>query len=198
MSLMTKHEVATLALRLSGLYALLQLLIRLDIVTFYAFTVVERFRNGSGTQGLLVMVMALIPPFLLGCVGCLLMAFAGGFARRLFPDMGDGDAKTPVSARHIQAIAFSVVGLALVAYALPQFSQTAIILIGKHDRVRWSVLVAPGVRLCVGLVLFFGGGGLAEIWHRLYRAGCRFRTWKLEPVEEQSVDGGEAGPPAQP
>ena len=195
---MTKREVATLALRLSGLYALLQMVMKLDMIPFYVSMTMQGFQSGSGMPGLLVVVIELIPLWLLGCVGCLLMTFAGGFARRLFPDMGDGDANTPVSARHIQAIAFSVVGVVLLVLALPQLARTVTILVCKHDRVRWSVLVAPGVRLCVGLVLFFGGAGLAAIWHRLYRAGCRFRTWKLEPVEEQPVDGGEAGPPAQP
>ena len=198
MSLMTKHEVATLALRLSGLYALLHLLMKLGMIPLYVSMTLQGFQSGSGTQGLLVVVIELIPPFLLGCVGYVLMKHAGGLAHRFFPEMGDGDANTPVSARHIQAIAFSVVGLALVALALPHLSQTVAILMAKHDRVRWSALVAPGVRLGVGLVLFFGGAGLAEIWHRLYRAGCRFRTWRLEPVEEEPGDGGEAGPPAQP
>ena len=90
--------------------------------------------------------------------GLVFLATAAGLflgARRLarswFPGEGDPPGR-PLDTYGLQAVAFSVVGLVLLALALP-------------GTVATGPLFA-GLQAAIGLLLFFGARRLAAAWHR--------------------------------
>lgn len=88
----------------------------------------------------------------------------------------------------LQAVAFSVVGLWILAALLPdliRFGEVSYLTMqaasdGPPSYLRWdwTQTVDALIRLALGLGLFFGGSGLAGLWYRTRTAG-------LEPVHRK-------------
>jgi hypothetical protein len=81
-----------------------------------------------------------------------------------------------LTARNIQAIAFSVVGLVMIVIAIPHLVQLASNLqilksagsemVKKEISIRtWAYSIGIAVQFIIGLFLFFGGRGLSSIWY---------------------------------
>jgi hypothetical protein len=90
---------------------------------------------------------------------------------------------------HFQGVAFSVVGVVLIAWALTDLAedvaQFAYIEANRNTgavipAMGYTGVVEPLVELAAGVALFLRGRGLAALWHRMRYRGVRVRDASAE------------------
>ena len=177
---MTKRDVITVAFMIAGIHvwtAGLQILAYLPTALGFARgDPSSLFDNGFGPFGVLLVSLALVATVIF-CVGYVLFFRAAALALRVFPE-GDGDGPpVPWGTQNVEAIAISVVGLVLAAWALPGllYKLLAIILptaltVNSHAGpglgwLLWSC-VEPLLKVLIGGALFFKASALAEYWRQ--------------------------------
>ena len=179
---LTRLDVAALALRLLGLYAMIQaapVLATLPGLLMYAFKGSYNWTFGES-------LLYAGPSLVYLTVGVLLIAYASRLAPKLLPPPVEPVAGTDpthralvhTTGRQLQAIAVSVVGLLLVTWSLPSLIQTAVAYLADSESpatggitpsaIRQN-LVLFAVQFAAGVWLFLGSRGLAVYWHRLRR-----------------------------
>lgn len=112
---------------------------------------------------------------LLIAVAAALWVAAEDVGRRL---VGEGEPRGgqagPASARDLQAVAFTTVGLFLAAFAIPTLLQV-LALRGPQPGGVVAQTVEYGVQLIIGLLLLFGGRGLSRFVASIRTAGLPAR-----------------------
>jgi len=119
--------------------------------------------------------------------GTILMAFSSRFACKVFPNEDDAREAAACSAKEIQTVAFSVVGVYLLGTAIPKLVMTALEFIrtsndySEQQRL-WHRhgprLIESGIQLVIGLYLFLGARGVRSVWTRLRTAA---QPWHRQP-----------------
>lgn len=96
------------------------------------------------------------------------------------PRSNSPNERIEISSLTAQAIAFSVVGVLIVAQALPKLLQIVMNvqrfkmkgLSGQAQEMlsnSWPSIIVFGTELILGIALFVGGKGIATLWHELQR-----------------------------
>jgi len=176
----TKQEIAALACRLMGVYALL---LGLGGLAGPAYLLGLLFGETASRPVQRVHLfwqacLLLLPVVLhVGARG-FLWVLADKLAGRMVAPAPAPPPKSRVGARQLQAIAFSVVGLFLLARAIPDIAHavTAFAFTSSEHRDRIQMVSKPqavglGVQVVPGLGLLFGGRGLAGIVQTVRTAG---------------------------
>lgn len=149
---MSREDVATLALKLLGVYFLAG-----------AIPFLGRFVTT------LTHVLVFLVPFLLTVVvGVVLICSARRLGRVLTGDTGDPGVAGSLSVSDWQSIAFSAIGVSLFVHGLPQLAGLARLSPGRSI---WPYAVAPAVQIVVGIALFLRAKGLANVWRRMQESG---------------------------
>ena len=151
---MSREDVATLALKLLGVYFLAG-----------AIPFLGHFVTTLRSEHVLVL---LVPFLLTVVVGVLLICAARRLGRVLTGDTGAPGVAGSLSVSDWQSIAFSAIGVSLFVHGLPQLGSLA-----RFDPGRsiWPYVVAPAIQIVVGIVLFLRAKGLANVWRRLQESG---------------------------
>lgn len=168
---MTNRGLAVLGIRLFALFIALQaLLSSLQLYSRWQHVPASEPITGTGTLlGLLLCLM----------VAGLLWVCVGRIADWVLParrghSLAHADTVTVSDA---QTIAYSAVGLYLVADSLPDILLTFWPLLSSYVQMRGAPeqlnLVAACIRFALGITLFFGGRGLAGLVRQLRRAPAR-------------------------
>ena len=118
---MNKREIAVLSFKVLSFYALIQAIGKLSDVIYH---ILEGIPDGTFAGNLL---LKSIPPTLLTLCSILLWYFAPLLATNIFKSTMQED-KTEISSVDIPMIAFSVVGLCLLATALPNVADLVLVL----------------------------------------------------------------------
>ncbi|MCO6441005.1 MAG: hypothetical protein J5I81_07965 [Nitrococcus mobilis] len=169
---MTNRGLAVLGIRLFALFIALQALFSLLQSDFGGQQLVPAAEPINGTSTLLGVLLCLM-------VAGLLWVCVGRIADWVLPtrrghSLALGDAVTVSDA---QIIAYSAVGLYLMADSLPGILLTFWPLLLNYAQLDGSPeqlsLAAAGIRFTLGLMLFFGGRGLAGLVRQLRRAPAR-------------------------
>jgi len=181
---MTQRELASVALKLLGVYAVLQAIFYLEAEVGFGFflnkTVLNQTDFGApAAAGLLI--LGFIPCITAGAIGALLIVRTQWFARRLFRDDRELDLSSTLSSEDVQAVAFAVVGVLVLLLAIPRTTEvlsqiTSMLQIGwsgvRDMQMLFQTYVTTfGVfaQVTLGVLLFFKAQGLAHFWHRLQR-----------------------------
>lgn len=175
---MTAQQLATLLLRLLGLYCLLQTFSLLGTTILLAVSTSGRSMAGE-VLTLLLVGLPVLGTLLLG-LGLLVGARRLG---RYFV-CGADDAVATVSFEQVQTLAFAVVGLLIFAESLPNLWNAAYVLalalLDSQDQMRipaphrfaeWGRAAGTLLQAALGLTLFFGARGFANFWRTLRTAG---------------------------
>jgi hypothetical protein len=122
----------------------------------------------------------------IGC-GVLLLLGADRVGAYLAGQGYSAKTATDVTVEHIQAAGFAIVGLLVLALAIPSLIQDLLAIILRNSApVSMSRTMAQLVTAClqflIGLVIFLGAGGLAACWRSLRQAGAR--AWMAYGFEE--------------
>lgn len=174
---MTRHELASFALKLLGLYALVQALPLLQSVGGLAYVLEAKDRQ-TATQ-FIVLAATMIPLLMTAAAGVALWAYSRNLAPRLVGEDGPLGMSGGLTGREVQAIGFSVVAVLIFLHAVPQIAQAlwaAYYAIMPHlseevsARMRhnfWQNSVPAVIQLVLAIVLFLQARGLADLWHRI-------------------------------
>lgn len=188
---MTLRDIAGIGLKLLGVYAIIQALSHTEVIGLAISAAGSR--HGAAVSPLQWAIMVL-PLGLLLVSGLLLIFCSRRIGRVIVPDQETVPADAPLSYSDIQAIAFSVAGLAIACVALPRLGRILVNagllrgssghFTGGRARIRSLAQAAgPVVQLVIGVALFFGGRGLAKVWQKLQGQ---------EVIPNQKLDGPES------
>jgi len=182
---MKANQLATLVLRLMGIYCLLQFIPTLT-VTSPAIPLLMGEENLGTPEVIMITTVLLFLSFQL-VVGILLIVNSVSWGERLAAQSTSEMNVTAISFEQVQVLVFAVAGALIFTGALPQlFNSLAsfFISIGQIARGNqyfnnspysfWRpVLVATGIILkaAVGLRMFFGARGFANGWRSLRNFG---------------------------
>jgi len=178
----SRHDLATIALRLLGIYALLE---TVPILARLAAWILFEGRLPAR----LFLYDAIILATMIVC-GLVLVIYAPWLSEKILPKPVTTNPVVPntLTLMDVQAVAFSVIGvLVIVAWAIPGFmSDGERYLFGSRvggvepsfDAFK-PYLLRHGVELSAGLWLFYGSEGLARHWRRI----------RGKPSREQRDDG---------
>jgi|GEM_PF-1436963 preprotein translocase subunit Sss1 len=179
---MKANQLATLVLRLLGVYCLIVFVPMVPLfssVLFYA-------RSSNDASGMAAIILTVLFLFFWLGIGILLIVRSGPWGEKLTPkNTGEGNI-TAVSFEQIQTLAFAVAGVLIFSEALPQLLNSIFSFFTSLNQVtgrsqppayaefNWqSLLAAIGILLkaALGLWLFFGAQGFANLWQSLRTFG---------------------------
>jgi hypothetical protein len=180
---MKPNHLATLVLRLMGIYCLVLLIPMAELlnnVFFYA-------QNSSSGIGVASVIIALIVTVGWLAAGISLMVFSRSWGEMLSPTKSEEGNITAVSFEQVQVLAFAVAGVLIFAGALPQllnnifaFLQYLIQLKQENpypngrwpfNRFGYAAAIGTFLKAALGLWLFFGARGFANFWRSMRNFG---------------------------
>lgn len=158
---MTNRELASLAIKLVGLYCLIQVVLHIAGASYMVL-------SGQMTIPALGLFYAVLSSFV--ALGALLIWKSEWFVRLVLAARKRPGPDEETEQKRLQPILFSVVGVVLVVQALPQVSFTISRYLFEEDRElgwQWPHLTGLAVQMLLGVALFLGSGGLARVWRRI-------------------------------
>lgn len=169
---MTKQELSQIALKILGIYALLESIQQLSGV-FSVFAI-----PGDAPLVKSFMVLSIIVPFLiLLCAGIYLILRSERITSKFFPIGSINNINLKGS--QIQAIAFSIIGAILVVTTIPKLSQLGVNIyslmsradeLGSKYQLERDTLGFGINLLCrfiLGVLLFICGDSISNLWRRV-------------------------------
>jgi hypothetical protein len=168
---LTKYDLSILAIRLVGLYFFVQSL-------FYIMELPAVFL-ANGKQNMLQFLSFCAPCLVQLVMGVLLLRLSRGVARWIFPEFSASHSLT-LTGQDLQAVLFSVVGVWLIATAMPDTGRLATEYwwLGKTRQPQQMLSWIPRavgllIQIAAGAFLFARANGLSAAWHRLRYAGLQ-------------------------
>lgn len=180
---MKPNQLATLVLRLIGIYCLILLIPMAELlnnVIFYA-------QNNSGGVGMATVVITLLLTVGWLAIGISLIVFSKPLGEMLSPTKSDEGSITAISIEQVQVLAFAVAGVLIFAEALPQllnyiFEYLHYLIQLKQDnpfpetgwpfnRFGYGAAIGTALKAALGLWLFFGARGFANFWRTMRNFG---------------------------
>ena len=165
---MTKLDLGSVAFKVLAMVALIHGLN--SSASLLRFLMVE-----YANEPVFVIAAALLPVILPALVGLLLWLFGDDIARNLWGAEKD-IIRGSVSLEGVQAVSFSVVGLVILASAIPELANIALYYAFASGSVgadpaslstRDSQIFIFAIKFAIGLWLFLGSSGLVAILRRL-------------------------------
>jgi hypothetical protein len=168
-------QLSTTILRILGIYCFLNTAdISQRVYSTYASSI-ELHTDVS--QIMLIQSMPMIIMFIIGLV---LTTFASTISKLIIPSSQNVKSELVLSSINIQSILFSIVGVVIVALAIPKSFNWISQLVSlastesqslpfnqKVVRDSWISFALSTIQLLFGFGLFFGSNTLSNIWHRL-------------------------------
>ena len=168
---MKANQLATLVLRLMGIYFLVDV-----IALFWMFStlIAEEIHRSNFTPAAIGTLMSVIALVILGI---LLITCSVPWGQRIVPKAAD-ETISAISFKQLQTLAFAITGILIFAGALPQLltsifrlldsmsPQNQILnrLAGETNPYLIEYSVGELLKLALGLCLFFGASGFANFW----------------------------------
>lgn len=169
---LTKYDLGVLAVRLVGLYCLFYALVYAAFIPNLLI-----YRAPGVTQSGLAIAAACAPSAVFAVAGLVLLRWTGAIVQRVFPEFAAGTGLS-ATGRDLQAVLFSVIGVWLVAEAVPEAARIAMNYwwfgSAAYSAERYGAIPEVAhfvVQIAVGVYLFARAKGLAALWHRLRTAG---------------------------
>jgi hypothetical protein len=180
---MKANQLATLVLRLLGIYCLVVFVPIAPLISS-AFFFARSSHDSSGTAAIVLAVLFLVS--WLG-VGISLIVCSVPWGKRITPKDVDEGNITGVSFEQIQMLVFAVAGVLIFAEALPQLLNSISSFFTSLNQVagrsqyphnteffNWPMFLAVTgtlLKAALGLWLFFGARGFANFWRSLRNFG---------------------------
>ena len=168
---MNQTQLTQVALRIVGILTVIQSIPLLGAI-LQTSSIID---NELASKPLLIMG-TVVPFVLMAASGFCLIVFGSKLAAIMFPQIGHNSEMGGISSRNLQAIAFSIVGILLMAFAIPHMADLiwnyhAIRAAGDETPMRsildndCSYALRTGVQFLIGLFLFIGSTTVAAFWH---------------------------------
>lgn len=184
---MSKREIAVLACKILSIYTIIK---AITVLFYFAQSFGFFFRGQQEAfRFALWLIGGLLPFVLLIIFGILLWYLSDQLAARMISDTVTSESNPKIVSTHIQAIAFSVIGLFVLAEALPRLTRIIIALSIRPLNMQNQQLIhadkiaqigALFVQLAIGFWLLLGSRRLVNILKTVREAGVR----NLENIPE--------------
>jgi hypothetical protein len=172
----SRFDVAVVALRLLGIYVLMQG----AVTVTWVVSAIRALLDGGGLSRLIQFMVQLLPFAICMAVGIYLLKLAPALALRILPRRGGGE-NVPADEREtgsvsLQAVGFSIAGAVVVALAVPRFCYSLFSTFLRNSDVYspptnlygyLNALLQPTLEIAFGVWLFVGSRRLAAYWHRI-------------------------------
>ena len=172
---MTKKEVASLALKLLGLYAFIVSISMLQTIVFAIRTSIQ-----THTMNLLIIIIGvLIPLILMITFGIYLIKTSDKLSNKIFTGIENDNKAIKLSLSAVQSIAFSVIGVFLITNAIPKLFQKIaqllllaliqerVLLENVRQRLAENLLEII-IQLILGFYLFLGSESISKLWRKIH------------------------------
>lgn len=187
---MKTYDLAYILTRVLSIYVLIEAMLHLSRTTsFYLIPIViDRSDLNNDHLHIINIILNLAPFFFLIIISILLWFFSDKIARHIIPknsnDLGHEINGRILINTDLQNIAFSVVGLTIIAVTIPQVLLIIPNIITLHDlgielampklKMETVFLLAEKViRLIIGFLLFFGSKGLTRMLAKIREGDLR-------------------------
>ena len=167
---MKANQLAILALRLMGIYCLV------EGISMLPFFVTATFGGAKGPDFSMAIGGA-ATLVVISAVGILLIVFSVSWGGKLTPTEASEEKNSPVTFRQVQVFGFALAGILIFANALPQLFNSIFNLLratstnpdGFFNTSRSQIEYAIGTiaKAVFGIGLFFGADGFANFWSSL-------------------------------
>ena len=180
---MKPNQLATLVLRLMGIYCLVLLIPMAEVLN--SVMIYAQDSPGSSETAIVIITFLLSIAWL--AVGISLIVFSKPLGERLTPRNSGESNVTAVSFEQIQVLAFAVAGVLIFAEAFPRLLNTVFTFLyfliqlkenKPYPDAAWLVnrsgfLTAIGtfIKAVFGLWLFFGAHGFVNFWRSMRNFG---------------------------
>jgi hypothetical protein len=180
---MKANQLATLVLRLLGIYCLIQIVP--TVVALSTLGIIAQTIEHSDNSNVMTFVQASIPSICWFVIAVLLFVFSIPWGKKLTKDLNEASITT-ISFEQVQILAFAVAGILIFAEALPQLLNSVSSFFISLNQVtsrnqyppnaqfNWrDLLAAVGIFLkaALGLWMFFGARGFTNLWRSLRNFG---------------------------
>ncbi|HUN55588.1 MAG TPA: hypothetical protein VMU29_10575 [Smithella sp.] len=174
---MNQNQIASLSLKLLGIFSIIEAIPFLrELTQVFAWRDSEVVMNNGQTRTDLLLIGILVSFGLLLVVGACLIIFSRYLAKQMIVNDEIIVGTNELTAKNIQSIAFSVVGIVMIVIAIPHLIQLAANLqaiksagseaVKQHITIgTWAYSTGITVQFFIGILLFFGGRGLSSIWY---------------------------------
>jgi len=196
---MTKHELASFALKLLGIYVFIESLPLFQFLGGLVYAL--RSDRGGPIAEFWPALIMLIPLLLAAVAGAMLFIFSRDLAPRLVGEDGPLGMSSVLTGHDVQAVGFSIVAVLIFLRALPQMGQAIWAAFDAVSRrfsepaagrlvqniFRYSIPAT--IQLVLAVVLFLQARGLANLWH-----GIRIGKYvRVEDAEQKNAPPGREG-----
>lgn len=180
---MKAAHFATLVLRLMGIYCLIALVPMVQLLN--SFILYAQSSSGTMSAPLIAMTILLVGVWL--AVGIALIVFSSPLGKRLCPESASEENIANLSFEQVQRLAFAVAGVLIIAETLPQLLNNIFSLFDywiqakrtdtpsdQHwlfNRYGIATIIGTFLKAALGLWLFFGAAGFANLWDSLRNFG---------------------------
>ncbi|MBI4681094.1 MAG: hypothetical protein HY753_07840 [Nitrospirae bacterium] len=174
---MIRIQIASLSLKLIGIFSIIQAIpILKELSAAFAFKKSNLFISEAAPPTFNYLLLGILTSIILLLIlGTCLIIFSDKLAEKIMKGNSE-TLLTDISARDIQLIAFSVVGVVLIVLAIPQIVQLGVniqVLKQAGDDLpiknvlasTWAHAIGLTIQTIIGLLLFFGSRGLSSLWY---------------------------------
>jgi hypothetical protein len=175
---MTTKNIALLGLRLLAIYCFVQSVM---LLSTYPFMAVLSNPEMTGRSKTVAYLFAFLPGGSLLLLAVLLFVFSEPIARRIAPPESGEPAERFCTFEQLQATAFAVAGILILATALPSVARAVqdLVLLYRmrgDNQAReiwdnWRFCIGVFAQLVAGLLLLLNPMGFRNAWHWLRTAG---------------------------
>jgi hypothetical protein len=172
---MTKQELSQIALKILGIFALLE-----SVQLMSGFMNVFAFPEDILFNRYVLILSMILPLLVLVSAGIILIVRTEIIALKFFPTGPIENIDLKID--QIQAIAFSIIGVALIVTAIPKLAQLGMNIYGlmyranelgvdftlftlERDTIGLGINLS--IRFILGVLLFVSGDSLANLWRRI-------------------------------
>ena len=167
---MNQTQLTQVALKIVGILAIIQSIPILGSFFQTLSIIDEKLASKS-----LMIIGTLVPFVLMAASGFCLIAFGNRFAEKMFPHINQSTGMGGVYSKELQAIAFSVVGILLMVFAIPHlagliWNYHVISNAGDEMPLRSileknrSYTIRTIVQFLIGFFLFVGSATVSAFW----------------------------------
>jgi hypothetical protein len=182
---MNNIQIASLAFKLAGIFSIIQaipLLREISEVLALKNSPIFETTNGQAYPSNFIFIGIIASISLLILFGLILLCFSDTFSIKMFgKDNSPPTPESEITAKNIQTMAFSIVGVILVVVAIPKIVQVganiqALVNAGDGAPTRnisagtWAYSIGMTVQMLVGILLFVGSKGLSSLWYFLQKS----------------------------
>lgn len=173
---MTKKEIVSLSIKLVGICCLIMAITHLSYAIHSIVSLIRQQGFWSwltSITSLISLLLHLIPFVLLMLFGFYLI-FSDKLPSKMASSMIQQEKTTSFTFQDIQVLAFSIIGVWLLASTIPNFIQAIVRITALYSSSQQSVsgyfisqIVTAVLKLALGIYLFSGSKGLAKLWQKV-------------------------------